>query len=128
MEDYIDEDEDETFLEALFAKTADPRTKTFYFLRIEITEVDLIETITSFNCRPNPNQRCSLITFVYRYGEESQAEIEIEKMKLEIAQLELAGDVEESKMRFMSESHRTETDKDIAHADNLVRILTSKVH
>jgi len=58
---------------------------------------------------------------------ESQAEIEIERMKLQIAQLELAGDVEESKMRFMSESHRTETDKDIAHTDNLVKILTSKV-
>lgn len=59
---------------------------------------------------------------------ETQAEIEIERMKLEIAQLELAGNIEETKMRFMSESHRTETDKDIAHADNLVKILTSKVH
>jgi hypothetical protein len=59
---------------------------------------------------------------------ESQAEIEIEKMKLEIAQLELAGSIEESKMRFMGEANRTETDKSIAHADNLVKILTHKVH
>ncbi len=59
---------------------------------------------------------------------ESQAEIEIEKMKLEIAQLELAGSIEESKMRFMGEANRTETDRSIAHADNLVKILTHKVH
>ena len=58
---------------------------------------------------------------------EFQADIEIEKMKLEIAKLELAGGIEESKMRFMAEAHRTNTDKDIAHADNLVKILTSKV-
>ncbi len=58
---------------------------------------------------------------------QSQADIEMEQMKLEIAKLELAGSIEESKMRFMSETNRTQTDKDIAHADNLVRILTSKV-
>lgn len=58
---------------------------------------------------------------------ESQAEIELEKMKLEIAKLELAGSIEESKMRFMAEAHRTNSDKDIAHADNLVKILTHKV-
>ncbi len=59
---------------------------------------------------------------------EFQSDIEIERMKLEIAQLELAGSIEEGKMKFMAETHRTETDKTIAHADNLVRILTSKVH
>ncbi len=58
---------------------------------------------------------------------ESQAEIEIERMKLEIAQMELAGNVEESKMRYMAETNRTESDKSIAHADNLVKILTSRV-
>jgi hypothetical protein len=57
---------------------------------------------------------------------EAMADIELEKMKLEIAKLELAGSIEESKMRFMSETHRTESDKDIAHADNLVKILTHK--
>lgn len=56
-----------------------------------------------------------------------QADIEIERMKLEIAQMELAGGVEEQRMRYMAETHRTETDKTIAHADNLVKILTSKV-
>ncbi len=58
---------------------------------------------------------------------QSQADIEIEQMKLEIAKIELAGSIEESKMRFMAETHRTQSDKDIAHADNLVKILTSKV-
>lgn len=58
---------------------------------------------------------------------ETQAEIAIEQMKLEIAKMELAGGIEEQRMRFMAESHRTETDKTIAHADNLVKILTSKV-
>lgn len=57
-----------------------------------------------------------------------QADIELETMKLEIAKLELMGGVGEQKMRFVSEAHRTETDKEIAHADNLVKILTSKVH
>jgi hypothetical protein len=59
---------------------------------------------------------------------QDQSDLEIEQMKLEIAKLELAGSIEESKMKFMAETHRTESDKDIAHADNLVRILTSKVH
>jgi hypothetical protein len=58
---------------------------------------------------------------------ESQAEIQLEQMKLEIAKLELASAMEESKMRFMSETHRTQANQNIAHADNLVKILTSKV-
>jgi hypothetical protein len=58
---------------------------------------------------------------------QAQADIEMEQMKLEIAKLELAGSIEEGKMRFMAETHRTATDKDIAHADNLVKILTSKI-
>lgn len=58
---------------------------------------------------------------------QDQSDLEMEQMKLEIAKLELAGSIEESKMKFMAEAHRTETDKTIAHADNLVKILTSKV-
>lgn len=57
----------------------------------------------------------------------AQSDYEIEQMKLDIAKLELAGSIEEGKMRFMAETHRTETDKSVAHADNLVKILTSKV-
>ena len=59
---------------------------------------------------------------------ESQDQIQIERMKLEIAQLELAGSIEDSKLRFMAETNRSDTDKTIAHADNLVKILTHKVH
>jgi len=58
---------------------------------------------------------------------EMQAEIEIEQMKLEIAKMELAGNVEEQRMRYMAETDRTESDAAIAHADNLVKILTHKI-
>lgn len=58
---------------------------------------------------------------------EMQAEIEIERMKLEIAQMELAGNIEEQRIRYMAETERTESDNAIAHADNLVKILTHKV-
>jgi hypothetical protein len=58
---------------------------------------------------------------------EMQAEIEIERMKLEIAQMELAGNIEAEKMRYMSETDRTQSDTAIAHADNMVKILTHKV-
>lgn len=58
---------------------------------------------------------------------EMQAEIEIEKMKLEIAQMELAGNVEEQRIRYMAETERTQSDNAIAHADNMVKILTHKV-
>lgn len=58
---------------------------------------------------------------------EMQAEIEIERMKLEIAQMELAGNVEGERMRYLSETDRTQSDNAIAHADNMVKILTHKV-
>jgi len=58
---------------------------------------------------------------------QAQADIEMEQMKLEIAKLEAAAGIEEGKMRFMAETQRTQTDKEVAHADNLVKILTSKI-
>lgn len=58
---------------------------------------------------------------------EMMAEIEIERMKLEISQMELAGAVEEQRMRYMAETDRTQSDNAIAHADNMVKILTHKV-
>lgn len=57
----------------------------------------------------------------------AQSDFEIEQMKLDIAKLELAGRIEEGKMRFEAEINRTESDKTIAHADNLVKILTHNV-
>lgn len=56
-----------------------------------------------------------------------QAEIEIEQMKLEIAQMELAGNVEEQRMRYLAETDRTQSDNAISHADNLVKILTHSI-
>jgi len=58
---------------------------------------------------------------------EMRADLDIERMKLEIAKLELAGGVEEQRMRYLSESERTQSDNAIAHADNLVKILTHKI-
>lgn len=58
---------------------------------------------------------------------ESQAEIQIERMKLEIAQMELSGKVEDAKLRYLGETGRTEADTAIAHANNMVKILTHKV-
>lgn len=56
-----------------------------------------------------------------------QADIEIEQMRIQIAQMELAAKMENEKMNYLAEVHRTQSDKDIAHADNLVKILTHKV-
>ena len=57
---------------------------------------------------------------------EAQAEIEIERMKLEIAEMELSGKVEDAKLRYLAETGRTESDTSIAHANNMVKILTHK--
>lgn len=54
-------------------------------------------------------------------------DIEIERMKLEISQMELAGNIEEGRMRYLAETDRTQSDNAIAHADNMVKILTHKV-
>lgn len=58
---------------------------------------------------------------------EMETEIEIERMKLEIAQMELAAKVENERMNYMAETDRTASDNAIAHADNMVKILTHKV-
>lgn len=59
--------------------------------------------------------------------EQMQSEIDIEKMKLEIAQMEVMGEIEESKLRYLGETQRTESDQSIAHANNLVKILTHNI-
>ncbi len=58
---------------------------------------------------------------------EMQTEIEIEKMKLEIAQMELAAKIENERMNYLAETDRTASDNAIAHADNLVKIMTHKI-
>ena len=56
-----------------------------------------------------------------------QIDLEIEKRKLEGEEMAVMGEIEESKMRYMAETQRTESDSAIAHADNLVKILTHKI-
>ncbi len=56
-----------------------------------------------------------------------QAELDIEREKLEAEKLEVAGKIKEQELRYMAETQRTESDAAIAHADNLVKILTHKI-
>lgn len=58
--------------------------------------------------------------------QQMQIDLEIEKQKLQAEEMAVLGEIEESKMRFMAETGRTESDKAIAHANNLVKILTHK--
>ncbi len=58
---------------------------------------------------------------------EIQGDLEIERMKLEIAQMEMAAGIEKERMEYMAETQRTQSDNAIAHADNMVKILTHKV-
>lgn len=47
--------------------------------------------------------------------------------KLEAEKLEVAGGIQEQELRYLAETQRTQSDESIAHADNLVRILTHKM-
>jgi hypothetical protein len=58
---------------------------------------------------------------------EQQIKLEIEIKKLEREEVEVAGQIEAEKLRYMAETNRTETDASIAHANNLVKILTHKM-
>lgn len=44
--------------------------------------------------------------------------------ELENERLEVAGEIKEQELRYLAETQRTESDKSIAHAENLVKILT----
>jgi hypothetical protein len=47
--------------------------------------------------------------------------------ELETERLETAGKLKEQELRYMAETQRTDSDAQIAHADNLVKILTHKI-
>lgn len=51
---------------------------------------------------------------------------QIELKKLETERMEAASGIQEQELRYMAETERTQSDRAIAHADNLVRILTHK--
>lgn len=60
-------------------------------------------------------------------AQQMQIDLEIEKQKLRAEEMDVMGGIEESKMRYLAETGRTEADTSIAHANNLVKILTHKV-
>lgn len=47
--------------------------------------------------------------------------------KLEAEKLEVAGSIQEQELRYLAETQRTQSDEAIAHANNLVQILTHKI-
>lgn len=55
-------------------------------------------------------------------------EAQFKIQELETQRLETAGKLQEQELRYMAETERTQVDQSISHADNLVKILTSKVH
>lgn len=60
-------------------------------------------------------------------AQQMQIDLEIEKQKLQAEEMQVMGEIEEGKMRYMAETQRTESDAAMAHADNLVKILTHKI-
>lgn len=60
-------------------------------------------------------------------AQQMKIDLEIEHQKLQAEEMSVMGEIEESKMRYMAETQRTESDSAIAHADNLVKILTHKI-
>lgn len=60
-------------------------------------------------------------------AQQMQIDLEIEQQKLKAQEIAVMGEIEESKMRFMAETERTKSDEAIAHADNLIKILTHKI-
>lgn len=60
-------------------------------------------------------------------AQQMQIDLEIEHQKLQAEEIAVMGEIEEGKMRYLAETDRTESDASIAHANNLVKILTHKV-
>lgn len=53
-----------------------------------------------------------------------QLDSELERQRLENERLETAAQLEETKLRYLAETERTQSDAAISHADNLTKILT----
>lgn len=60
-------------------------------------------------------------------AQQMKIDLEIEHEKLKSEEMQVMGEIEEGKMRFMAETQRTESDSAIAHADNLIKILTHRI-
>lgn len=61
-------------------------------------------------------------------GEKFAAEYQQKMQALEVERVEAAAQLQEQEMRYMAETHKTNTDQQIAHANNLVKILTHLKH
>jgi len=60
-------------------------------------------------------------------AQQQNIDLEIERQKLQAEELEIAGKLEEQKLRYMAETQRTHSDNAISHADNLTKILTHHI-
>lgn len=92
------------------------------------------------NKQPNPEEQAIQMEeqFKKKELELKEQELEIKKQKimidaqlaiqkLETEKMEEAGRIEEQKMRYLAETQRTEADQSIAHANNMMKILTHKI-
>jgi hypothetical protein len=59
--------------------------------------------------------------------EKQTIDTQIKLQEIENEKLDIAAKLEEQEMRFAAETHRTNTDEQIAHADNLAKIISSKI-
>lgn len=59
--------------------------------------------------------------------QEMMMEAQVKMQELENQRLEMASAIREQELRYAAETERTESDQQIAHADNLVKILTQKI-
>jgi hypothetical protein len=55
--------------------------------------------------------------------QESQTKAEMEQQQMQLKYLENASQLEEAKLRYMAEMHRTHSDNAISHADNITKIM-----
>ena len=57
-------------------------------------------------------------------AQQEQQKMAMEQEQLDAERIEIAAKLQEQLMRYAAETHRTNTDEQMAHADNLVKILT----
>lgn len=106
----------------------------------EILEAGKTGQIPDEQQTPSPQDQAAMAEMQYKQQQieikkaelelkqqQAQAEMEQKQAEIEIRKLEAASELEEQKLRFLAETQRTHSDNAIAHADNLTKILTSKV-
>jgi multidrug resistance efflux pump len=59
--------------------------------------------------------------------QEAKAKNDIALLELEMKKIQALQDIEVARMRYLAETDRTASDNAIAHADNLTKILTTKM-